>query len=251
MAIQQFVLNEEARQWEAQVVQDPRETAKGSFKKLLSDGLEGRPEAFLVTIPEGHKNRPHYHSEAQFQVALEGSISFPEHRLEAIAVHYSDAYTAYGHFVPTSQFKFAVVRPRKCLIKGNMDDPVERKRRDPRGPELFGQAKDVPWETLMGELTGVRRKVLLGGEGQDGPQGQFWECTPGATLQRSAAPFGEYQIVVAGTARLGTHEVKPYSMRYVVGDDEPTSLAAGPEGATWLLLTFDQAATKWSSLAGA
>ena len=169
MAIQQFVLNEEARQWEAQVVQDPRETAKGSFKKLLSNGLEGRPEAFLVTIPEGHKNRPHYHSEAQFQVVLEGSISFPEHRLEAIAVHYSDAYTAYGPFVPTSQFKFAVVRPRKCLIKGNMDDPVERKRRDPRGPELFGQAKDVPWETLMGELTGVRRKVLFGRGGPGWP----------------------------------------------------------------------------------
>ena len=248
MAIQQFLLAEEVRQWKEQIVEDPKSTARGSFKKLLSDGLEGRPEAFLTTIPEGFKNRAHFHSEAQFQVVLEGNVTFPAHALKAIAVHYSDAYTAYGPFVGESPFKYAVLRPRKCLGKGHMDNPEERNGRDPRGREFFGQAKDVPWSTLTDELAGMRRKVLFGREDQGGPQAQLWECASGTAVQRNAAPFGEYQILITGSARLRNHEVMPYSMHYAVGDDAPTPLAAGPEGATWLLLTFDQEATKRSTL---
>ena len=121
-----------------------------------------------------------------------------------------------------------------------MSDPEGRKLRDPYGREFYGQSRDVLWRGLTGELAGVHSKVLFGNEGEEDPKAQIWECAPNLVVRRNVVPFGEYHILLEGLAWLGDREMKPYSMRFVVGDDSSTPLTSGPEGATWLILTFDQ-----------
>ncbi len=93
-------------------------------------------------------------------------------------------------------------------------------------------------ENLSGPLAGVRRKVLFGQDGDDDPKAQIWQCPAKSVLQRDTAPFGEYQVLVEGSAWMGDRLRKPYTTRYVLGDETPTPLTAGPEGATWLIVTF-------------
>lgn len=239
---QEYVLDEPTEEWLENPLPEP--TPKGGFSlnKTLSEGLNGRPQAYLQTLPEAYKNRAHFHDEAQFQVVLEGNVEFPGHRLEAIAVHYSDPNTAYGPFVAGPGFKFAVLRPRLAKGKGYMDDPKTRDGRNPYGREIFGISSEHHWRKSDDLPATVQSKVLFGGEGKEGPAAQLWNCSPNSPMPGRAAPFGEYQILVEGSGQVEGKNVKPHFMRYTVGDTPPAPVTAGPEGATWLILTFDQAA---------
>ena len=158
MPTQEYALDEQVKVWVEVALPElqglPNEV---SFRKDLSEGANGSPQAYLQTLPAGYKVRPHFHTEAQFQVVLEGSISFPAHDLGAIAVHYSDRHTAYGPFVAGPDFKFAVVRPRKAG-KDFMEDRQARQRRDP----LWSRAVRL----FSGPTLGAGARVGAGYRGQ-------------------------------------------------------------------------------------
>ena len=238
MAIQEYLLDEAPLEWVE---------SGGASQKLLADGLNGAPQAHVDLADEGFGADAHFHDVAQFFLTLEGTMTFSGHLLEAISVYYSDPYTAYGPFVTGPRNKMAVLRPAKSghSLKGGiiwMSDREGRKLRNPYGREFYGQAHKVPWQDLTGDLAGIRRKLLFGQDDDTGPSAEILECPPNMVLQREAPPFGEYQILVEGSALLMDREIKPHSMRYLVGDEPPTQLASRPEGATWLILTYDQAA---------
>ena len=241
--VREFIYDEPSVPWVDQSIQYD---TKGnlmkapSFIRKLDDGLEGRPQGSSIRLPEGFLSESHFHTEAQFLVALEGSMEFPNHPVDAIGVHYTDASTAYGDFVCKTDFRLATLRPRKGSTSLHMVFPENRKVRDPYGREIMGNEKEVPWEDLK-DVPGARRKVIFEGQG---PAAQLLEYAPNTRVQLPPAPYGEWQIVVKGSARIGDQEIKPYSMRYIVGPGQPSPFIAGSEGATWLLLTFDQAAEK-------
>ena len=242
MAVHEYLLDEPGQEWK-----EENPNRKGYFTKRLANGWDGGPDGHVGKPKEGESAPPHFHDVAQFQLSLEGSITFPGHPLEAIGVYYTDPYTAYGPFVTGPDHFRAVLRPGPAghsLDKGIvwMSDREKRKLRNPRGREYYGQSKEAQWEDLTGSLAGARRQVLFGKDNEEGPGAQIWECPPNMTIQQNAAPFGEYHIILKGSAQWGNQEMKPYSMRYVVGDESPTALTAGPEGATWLILNYDQAA---------
>ena len=238
MSVQEYLLDEAPLEWV---------DGGGAFQKLLADGVDGGPQAHVDLADEGFSAAPHFHDVAQFFLTLEGTMTFAGHSLEAISVYYSDPYTPYGPFITGPKNKMAVLRAKKSghSLKGGivwMTDREGRKLRNPYGREFYGESQKAPWEDLTGELAGVRRKVLFGIEDKEEPKAQIWECPPNMVLKRDAAPFGEYQILVKGSAIGGDREIKPHSMRFVEGDDPPTPFTSGPEGATWLILTYDQAA---------
>ncbi len=242
MAIQQYVLDAAAMDWQDH---------KDGVRKMLGVGPAGGPFAGITKPPEGQQPPAHFHDIAQFQVSLEGLITFPGHPLEPIGVYYSDPYVAYGPFVVGPNHLRGLFRPEASghSVKGGivwMSDREGRKSRNPQGREFFGQSQEVQWEELQGELAGHRRKDLFGNAGQEGPKAEVWECPPNASLPREATQFGEFLVLFNGSARFEGREVKPQFIRYVVGDEAPGPIASGPEGATWLILTFDQAAEQRS-----
>ena len=212
-----------------------------SYIRKFADGREGQPEGFTVKLPEGCDSEAHFHTECQFQVALEGTVEFPNHPVDAIGVHYTDANTAYGGFICRTDFYLATLRPRKASGSLHMIHKENRAVRNPYGRELMGEAKSVYWEELK-DIPGAQRKVIFGGE--QGPAARLFEYPPGTEVQLPSASHGEWHIVVRGSARIGGEELKPYSMRYITGPEQPSPLLAGPEGVTWLLLTFDGEAEK-------
>ena len=240
----EYVLDADKAPWVQQWPKDgDGNVFKGSNNKNMAEGLDGGPEGFIGVMHKGLGTEAHYHNEAQFQVGLEGGMDTPGHHMEALAVHYTDPNTAYGPLV-FGGCTVAVLRPRKTSRSMFMSIRENRPFRDAFGRELVGAAKDTEWEELSGGPA-LRRKVLFAGEG---PAAQLFEYAPNSQVQLEVAPHGEWQILTAGSARIGDEEIRPYSMRYITGTDAPSPMIAGPQGATWLLLTFDEAADRSGSL---
>jgi len=57
------------------------------------------PMAFLVEKDPGAVTRPHFHQADQFQVVVAGRGMLGDHEFSDGAVHYTDAYSAYGPIV--------------------------------------------------------------------------------------------------------------------------------------------------------
>jgi len=57
------------------------------------------PVAFLVEKGPGAVTRPHFHQADQFQVVVAGRGMLGDHDFSDGAVHYADAYSAYGPIV--------------------------------------------------------------------------------------------------------------------------------------------------------
>ena len=234
--MQQLLLDEPKVNWQ------PGDPAYPDVQvKILADGKDGRPSATLGTAAKDQRIEAHFHNTAQFQVILEGSLVFVDHPTQPIAVHYTDPNTAYGYFTADSNFKLAVLRPRKAG-QWFMQETENRKLRNPKGREIYGQSKEVPWETLAGALAGLRRKVLFGKDNEKGPKAHLFQCPAGVVVQREPAPCGEYQIILEGSAQVEGKEMKPFAMHWARGDERPAPLTAGRDGATWLMLTYDEAA---------
>ena len=242
MATEKYVLDEPAQSWVENTSQTLPDPERNIFDKYLSLGWGIQPQAIMVKCPVGFVNPPHFHPVPQFQVALEGTMSFPGHSLNGIAVHYSDANTPYGPFTVGPELLFSVLRPRGTLYTGYMSDPEARKHRDSNGREVFGQEDQAEWETVNGSSGGIRRKVLCTWMPETPPKAELWKYAPNLPIPQTAAPFGEYQVVVKGSAHLSNREMKPYSMRFIRGEATGSPLTSGPQGATFLVLTFDAAA---------
>lgn len=66
--------------------------------KWILDVDEG-PNAHLVRIKPGTVLEPHYHTENQWQIILEGSCTIEGEEVEPIGVHFTEARTTYGPIV--------------------------------------------------------------------------------------------------------------------------------------------------------
>jgi hypothetical protein len=67
--------------------------------QIYLKGTDGGPEAIRAKISDGYEVEPHFHLAAQFQLLLEGSMTFPTFRLDAPAVHYTEHNVPYGPFI--------------------------------------------------------------------------------------------------------------------------------------------------------
>ena len=241
MAVEEFLLDEPSIPW----VRSENESiySKGYYWKRMSDGLEGRPYAHIMSIPRGaDTSEAHFHPAAQFQIMLEGDMVFHHLSLGEMELHYTDASTAYGPFWvgdDTARSVCAVLRAKAAGITWKWDQGY-RKEMNRGGRELIGRTKSVPWVEMKGEMEGVRRKVMFGEDHEEGPKAHMLECPPDQLIRREPAPHGEYQILVKGTSRVGNRGMRPFTMRYVVGDEPRADIVCGPEGATWVMLTFDE-----------
>lgn len=217
-------------------------SGRGFYVKSLVDGKDGGLRATLSIQPAGFENPAHFHTTNQFQVILEGSVQFPTHSLTAPAVHYSDHGTPYGPFVVGPDFKMAIIRTH-AAEQIYMSDQEGRKRRNPYGRELFGQAGDQQWASAPGQPDGVEGKMLFGAHAADGdtpaPFAELLRCPAGIEITSRAVPHGQYLVVLDGSVAVDETELVPYSMRYAAGPGRPQPFRTGADGATVIVLAFD------------
>ena len=184
----------------------------GFFVKKLADGDEGRPSASLGRQAEGFSNPAHFHTEAQFQVLLEGGVNFPAHPLAPIAVHYSDAYTPYGPFLVGRGMLIAVLRQRRAA-QFYMSDPQGRKAPE---PQRSGVIRTVWRHPLGGAIGGLGRPEPEDFDWQEGPK-----APPGGNMAISS---GESSAVGAGPLWAVPH---PPGGRRPLGRPPPGTLFDG------------------------
>jgi hypothetical protein len=221
----------------------PWKTYRGTYKIQVGlDGSQG-PELVRARFP-GREVEPHYHRAAQFQLLLDGNLQFPDFRMEGVAVHYTDHNVPYGPFTTSGQHDMVVVHTKPAgvqYMKDAIRDAVLRKEINRTGREMHRSASDVEWQPVPGH-EGVRRKILISPD--SGPWAEIVECDPGIKLPDSAAPFGRYEFVVQGSAYLNGIKLDPETVRFVQSTECPAPLRSGPEGATFVVLTFDSDAAE-------
>ncbi len=157
--------------WNTAYIGANRYTLPPDEKPPADDALH--PMAFLVEKGPGAVTRPHFHQADQFQVVVAGRGMLGDHEFSDGAVHYTDAYSAYGPIVAgKSGIWWFTLRNR--WDPGARYMPAER--------EVLNAARDrhQHWElttevmpaALLGELceaTAVSCRPLL--EAEDGLAG--------------------------------------------------------------------------------
>jgi len=191
--------------WNTAYIGANRYTLPPDEKPPADDALH--PMAFLVEKGPGAVTRPHFHQADQFQVVVAGRGMLGDHEFSDGAVHYTDAYSAYGPIVAgKSGIWWFTLRNR--WDPGARYMPAER--------EVLNAARDrhQHWElttevmpaALLGELceaTAVSCRPVL--EAEDGLAGWRYRIPPCTAIAGRApsAGGGQFWLVLAGDAGMG------------------------------------------------
>jgi hypothetical protein len=122
-----------------------------------------------------------------------------------------------------------------------MRDTTRRREANTRGRELTRCASEVDWEPAPGR-EGARRKVLI--PGSTGPCVEMLECPPHMELTAPATAFGRYEVVYAGSVLVEGKELGPKGLRFIAAGAEAPPLRCGADGATVIVLTYDEDAAR-------
>ena len=207
--------------------------------QMYLKGKDGGPEAIRAQISEGYEVEPHFHLAAQFQLLLEGSMEFPIFRLDAPAIHYTEHNVPYGPFKVSGHDMLVLhTKPGGVVM---MRDKKRRYQANTRGRELSRCAHEVDWEPMPG-YPDARRKVLI--PESCGPSAEIVECPPNMEFAAGAPKYGRYEVILSGSASADGKQLGPKGLRFVDAAENAGPLSCGPEGATLIVLTFDQDASK-------
>ncbi len=206
--------------------------------QVLLSGAGGGPEAIRFQFDPCLSVYAHMHLTSQFQLLLGGAMDFPKEsmKLRPPAVHYTDHNMPYGPFSVAAGHDVLVLHPKQGGLI-SMADRTARRQINLGGREHSGMDKDAEWLDAPG-YEGSRCKVLI--PHVLGPEAVMLECRPHTAIALGAAPHGRYEVVLKGSIVAEGRTLAPPGFRYVRGDERPSSLAAGPEGATVIFLSFDK-----------
>ncbi|MGE0827068.1 MAG: hypothetical protein AB7G75_25545 [Candidatus Binatia bacterium] len=208
--------------------------------QMYLPGTDGGAEAVRARIKDGYEVEPHFHLAAQFQLLLAGTMTFPTFTLAAPAVHYTEHNVPYGPFIVNGGHDMLVLHAKPGGVI-SMNDRERRRQANTRGRELTCCAQEVEWEPLPGHA-GARHKVLI--PARRGPSAEIVECPPQMELAVPMSPYGRYEVVYQGSVVVDGQELGPQGLRFVDAGQAAPPLAAGPQGATVILLSFDADAAR-------
>jgi hypothetical protein len=203
--------------------------------QMYLKGTDGGPEAIRAKSCDGYEVEPHFHLAAQFQLLLEGTMTFPTFRLDAPAVHYTEHNVPYGPFVVSQGHDMLVLHTKPGGVV-TMRDKERRRQANTRGREFSCCAHEVEWEPMPGHA-GARRKVLI--PATRGPAAELVECPPHMALTIPVSAYGRYEVVYCGSVLVEGKELGPKSVRFVGSGQHASPLTCGPKGASVIVLTYD------------
>ncbi|HVC62413.1 MAG TPA: hypothetical protein VND19_18875 [Acetobacteraceae bacterium] len=201
------------------------------------------PMAFLVEKESGAVVRPHFHAADQFQVVVQGGGRLGRHDIGTVAVHYTDAWSAYGPILAAGE-GVAWFTLRNTWDPGAQYMPAARSElRAARARYQHRETTAGPvaaWsEEELGRLAAVERLTEM--QTADGMAS--WRLRlPAAATAMGPDPGnggGQFWLVLAGTASCaGSAPLPAESCVFVGPEDSALSVTAGPAGAELLCVQF-------------
>ena len=222
----------------------------GKNRNLLKEGETPPPDnivypvAFLVEKDAGAVVHPHFHSVDQYQVVVQGGGSLGKHAIGTVAVHYTDAYSAYGPIIAAEE-GVSWFTLRNTWDPGARYMPENRQTlREARAKIAHREATCGPLPPLsvaeLAALTTVTAEAVIA-ETPDG-LGTWRYTVPANGSVTGPAPRsggGQFWLVSAGSACVPGGELLPPQSCVFVGPDEAVStMTAGPHGADLICMQF-------------
>ena len=232
--------------WNTTFIGKNRGTLKDGEAPPPDDGLY--PMAFLVEKDAAAVVHPHFHQADQYQVIVQGSGKLGVHDVASVAVHYTDAYSAYGPIV-AAEDGVSWFTLRNAWDPGARYMPAHRQQlRDARAKFQHREATCGPLPPLSDtELAALAAPVgeAVIAETADG-LGTWRYTVPPAGSVTGPAPStggGQFWLVSSGSASaVGGALLPPQSVVFVAPDDEALVMAAGPGGADLICMQFPKRA---------
>jgi hypothetical protein len=235
-----------ANGWHTTFIGKNRNTLKENEAAPPDEGLY--PMAFLVEKEAAAIVHPHFHQADQYQVVVQGSGRLGLHDIASIAVHYTDAYSAYGPIVAADE-GVAWFTLRNAWDPGARYMPEHRRQlREARAKYQHREATCGPLPPLTdAELAGLTTPQggALIAETPDG-LGTWRYTVPALGSVTGPAPSsggGQFWLVSSGSAAVaGGALLPPQSCVFVAPDDAAACLTAGPAGADLICMQFPKRA---------
>ncbi len=206
------------------------------------------PMAFLVEKDAAAIVKPHFHSADQYQVVVQGGGRLGVHDVGSVAVHYTDAWSAYGPIIAADE-GISWFTLRNTWDPGARYMPAERQAlREARAKFQHREATCGPMNALsdaeLAALTDVAGNAVIA-ETKDG-LGTWRYTVKAGGVARGPDPStggGQFWLVTAGMAHVpGGALLPPNSTVFVGPDDAALAMTAGPMGADLLCMQFPKRA---------
>lgn len=195
-------------------------------------------QAFIVQYAPGRVLRTHFHDADEFQIVIAGEGTFGRHAVHPYAVHFARAFTPYGPIVAGT---------------GGLSFLTLRARRDSSGPQLLPKkraeldavADRRPWQAsqfadFSAVADGIASSPLPGLDAVHGVGAFAISLAPHARFELPALPEadGRYVALVEGSLSEDEQRVTATAIAFDATGAGARQLAAGPDGARLLSLTF-------------
>jgi hypothetical protein len=195
------------------------------------------PMAFLVEQPAGSVVDSHFHEANQFQLVVAGSGTLGTHAVQPIAVHYSNAFSAYGP-ITAGEEGLQYLTLRNGYDRGARYLPAARE-------ELRGVRRRFRQATAdaapPGDAPQQAATETLLAETPDGLGAWRHRLPPGAALRGPdpAGGDGQFWVVTAGALRAADGAVLPaLSCAFVGPEEAPFAVSAGEAGLDVVVMQY-------------
>jgi hypothetical protein len=206
------------------------------------------PMAFLVEKEAAAVVRPHFHQADQYQVVVQGSGRLGTHDIASVAVHYTDAYSAYGPIIAADE-GVSWFTLRNAWDFGARYMPAERQLlREARARYQHREATCGPLPPLSdSDLAALATStgVAVIAETADGLGTWRYTVPPNGSIIGPAPSTGDGQfwLVSAGSASVASDTLLPVQSCIFVAPEDPAAiLSAGPGGADLICMQFPKRA---------
>jgi hypothetical protein len=195
------------------------------------------PMAFLVEQPAGSVVASHFHEANQFQLVVAGSGTLGTHAVQPVAVHYSNAFSAYGP-ITAGEDGLQYLTLRNGYDRGARYLPAAREelrgvRRRFRQAMADAAPPAAPPEQALAE-------TLLA-EAPDGLGAWRYRLPPGAALRGPdpAGGDGQFWVVTSGEMRAAEGATLPaLSCAFVGPEEAPFAVTAGEGGLEVVVMQY-------------
>ena len=203
------------------------------------------PMAFLVEKEPHAVTKPHFHEADQYQVIVQGGGRLGTHAVGTVAVHYTDAWSAYGPIVAADE-GISWFTLRNTWDSGARYMPAAREQlraarvRNFQHREVTAPPMPVAPAERLAQIDRPSYATLV----EQTPDGMAtWRYRlPPASSVSGPDPReggGQFWIVLSGSASAGGAALLPPNSCVFVGpDDGPLTVVAGDSGAEALCLQF-------------